>query len=1050
MAALWMRVLVTMIGFSTLLVGCLPFEDSSEYGFPEDLAELSDGLGYCPEGELACAGECIDPMIDARFCGGCHQACPEGAVCNEGLCECLGEAQMCEDGCFDWQSSAAHCGSCEVACLTGEECYDGACRRRCVGDEVRCEPEGPCVTLDSEKYCGSCDVHCGYGELCSASAECEPICDEEQLLCGEQCYDYLEDEDHCGACDIVCSSGQECLVGSCQEPCQSDLTRCGQVCVDLESDNSHCGSCDVACDLNGGQYCDGGQCLACEGWLCDDICLPIDELNCSGCGYVCTEEEQCSDSSCQPTCAVGLTLCEEQCVNLNENALHCGACSQACDNNKSCLGGACSCTSEQMECGGICVDTQSDPNHCGGCSAPCQEGGLCVDGSCQMECADGEEEVDGVCTLNCDSNTPPVPGTCSCDSEGNSVVCAEGFSCFDDECLLNCDGDNAPDSGCYCVGTVPQDCVGPEICIDGVCGLDCNETGSHEDGCYCDGVNTIECEEPKECHFFTCQLHCSSGWSADGCYCDSNGSAVKCTGEKSCQGGACVLECGSISTDEELACSCVDGEIVYCAEEGEVCFDGECLIDCDNNGQPDMELPCMGDCDLGVCDPTEVCTPQGCAFDCDGDGFLDFPQPCGGCGEPTCGVGEMCSASACICRPGLSRCGGECVDTDSNPNHCGSCGNMCSVGEICCEDGCEDSLSLESESCAACAGLCYPGACVDDFCVESTGFEPIDSWGWTCLLAPQSDVETGSEIHALYCHTPEGGFDYVDSDLLQMSAGHDYSCFTDSSGVQCVDSSGMVSSPTASAMLIELIAAGPIALASGNDINCVASLTRLQCWGLGFEDSLNLTLELSAGAHIIDLSCGATACCALVNESGSHRLRCLGELNETTLQLEDPLELDSPVSSYQEVSVGVDHLCAREAGRVHCFGSNAAGQLNGDPSSTVEEHVYYSSDIASDMGQLLATGEGYSCVVTNTSAGLTCWGRSVLWEGSLPQRVLNTDGTIESLVGGPAHLCFVHSNPNGERALYCAGKNDAGQIDSSGEDPIPLLAPRQIWPNFQP
>ncbi|MCC6877299.1 MAG: hypothetical protein IT378_23540, partial [Sandaracinaceae bacterium] len=76
--------------------------------------------------------------------------------------------------------------------------------------------------------------------------------------------------------------------------------------------------------------------------------------------------------------------------------------------------------------------------------------------------------------------------------------------------------------------------------------------------------------------------------------------------------------------------------------------------------------------DAGTCVPD--CTGRVCGDD-----------GCGGsCGD--CGARETCNAGACECA--ATDCGGACVDTSSDPDHCGSCNNVCEVDQVCQGGGC--------------------------------------------------------------------------------------------------------------------------------------------------------------------------------------------------------------------------------------------------------------------------------------------------------------------------------------------------------------------------
>jgi hypothetical protein len=48
----------------------------------------------------------------------------------------------------------------------------------------------------------------------------------------------------------------------------------------------------------------------------------------------------------------------------------------------------------------------------------------------------------------------------------------------------------------------------------------------------------------------------------------------------------------------------------------------------------------------------------------------------------------ICTNGACgsVCNAGFSRCGGNCVDTNTNKQHCGTCGNKC-MGQAMCIGG---------------------------------------------------------------------------------------------------------------------------------------------------------------------------------------------------------------------------------------------------------------------------------------------------------------------------------------------------------------------------
>ena len=84
------------------------------------------------------------------------------------------------------------------------------------------------------------------------------------------------------------------------------------------------------------------------------------------------------------------------------------------------------------------------------------------------------------------------------------------------------------------------------------------------------------------------------------------------------------------------------------------------------------------------------------------------PKHCGACNH-ACLQGERCLGSTCVsqCLAGLTACNGTCVDLQSDPAHCGTCDNAC--GLRLCQNG---ACGLESSRCVGGLTLCS-GTCVD-------------------------------------------------------------------------------------------------------------------------------------------------------------------------------------------------------------------------------------------------------------------------------------------------------------------------------------------------
>ena len=89
----------------------------------------------------------------------------------------------------------------------------------------------------------------------------------------------------------------------------------------------------------------------------------------------------------------------------------------------------------------------------------------------------------------------------------------------------------------------------------------------------------------------------------------------------------------------------------------------------------------------------------------------------------------------CRCKAGLKDCPGEnaCKNLDADENHCGSCGNQCAAGEVCCSGACtQDSLW---DTCGACGNQCALGeVCAADSdrcesCAVQAGVTVCDAIG---------------------------------------------------------------------------------------------------------------------------------------------------------------------------------------------------------------------------------------------------------------------------------------------------------------------------------
>jgi len=146
-------------------------------------------------------------------------------------------------------------------------------------------------------------------------------------------------------------------------------------------------------------------------------------------------------------------------------------------------------------------------------------------------------------------------------------------------------------------------------------------------------------------------------------------SGAKDAGGDASQQGVDDAEAGACSADEvdcsrRVPLSCAGGEWVEGEECPFACVRGVCTGDC---------VPEAGEC------------VDGDAMRCDETGTWQATV-CQG-GTPECGDG------ACLCS--LTTCGDECLDTSSDPEHCGRCDRSCG-GTTCTNGGCDARPLLSS------------------------------------------------------------------------------------------------------------------------------------------------------------------------------------------------------------------------------------------------------------------------------------------------------------------------------------------------------------------
>ncbi len=123
------------------------------------------------------------------------------------------------------------------------------------------------------------------------------------------------------------------------------------------------------------------------------------------------------------------------------------------------------------------------------------------------------------------------------------------------------------------------------------------------------------------------------------------------------------------------------------------------------------------------------------------------------------------------CPAGTARCGGFCVDPQTDPAHCGACGAACASPRLACvagacvlgscpagtascdgnaANGCEADLSANAAHCGACGAACAGGSiCVDGRCCAGAACEgaALVSDGHEGAFAPAADTVLAPGVH---------------------------------------------------------------------------------------------------------------------------------------------------------------------------------------------------------------------------------------------------------------------------------------------------------------
>jgi hypothetical protein len=572
---------------------------------------------------------------------------------------------------------------------------------------------------------------------------------------------------------------------------------------------------------------------------------------CRPAGRLCSVNSQCCSGLCDTTnadpaqrhrcaCPPGTENCRGACKDpltaYRADPSNCGGCDRFCpvpyNAATTCADGACgyACLPGFADCNGAFEDgcetvPATDPNHCGACDAPCSTtnmaivvcaGGSCESGECAAGFADcnGDKRTDGCETdilndlLNCGTcghSCPDRPNTTkSCVGGVCTYTCNAGFA--------SCDGSpsEADANGCEvntqidanhcggCGNNCSSNHVATPTCAGGVCTGACDAGWADCDGDkLTNGCETDIATGPDNCG--DCDIVCSANNMAT----------------RTCAGGACTGECAAGFAD----CNGnkqSDGCEVNTQTDPNHC--GGCNAACSNNNIATRTCAggaCTGACATGFADCNNDKRTDGCETN-----IASLPDNCGGCGV-TCSSNNMatrtCSGGICngTCAAGFADCDGNkqsngCeVNTQTDVNHCGGCGQSCEASKpantvvgsctngVCsyaCAfgfadcggtgDGCETNTQTNTAHCGACGHACVAGeVCVNGACRCGSGpaCDPLEvCTDGVCIC--DGDICATGETCTLF-ETTVGGLVIR---LINCACGAGLPCFQ--TGV-CVDGS---------------------------------------------------------------------------------------------------------------------------------------------------------------------------------------------------------------------------------------------------------------------
>ena len=413
-------------------------------------------------------------------------------------------------------------------------------------------------------------------------------------------------------------------------------------------------------------------------------------------------------------------------------------------------------------------------------------------------------------------------------------------------------------------------------------------------------------------------------------------------------------------------------------------------------------------------------------------------------------VAEECVATACTAPAML--CGTtSCRDLNTDPDHCGACGNRCAWGR-CVAGRCDDPREISVgtfHACAvrefgelACWGLNGRGQLAQD---PGTPAEPRTQW----LSRPTRVSLTG---------------------VTHVATGEAHTCATTATGVWCwgYNAYGQLgTNTTLNSFMPELVAGAPApasGIAAGLNHTCVVSGTAIHCWGRNNEYQTGqasstdnwLTPQIVPGlptgaGSISTIVAGSQHNCALYPDGS---LWCWGNnaLGQLGRGLGPSSATPQPVSSLPPATGAATSgqtTCASSADGIRCWGSGVSGTLGDGMGTNRSTPGLVNSGLTGGILNMSGTS-GTMCA--RVSGNAFCWGDNGTMQAGVgagtpvlsPSQVSNTTGltgVVEVRAGGFLSCARVTSGD-----VFCWGSNEYGQLGNGSTSVFPTATPTRVLP----